>query len=151
MRLAKLAAALVALSPYAAVAQDNQLAAEGRGLLPEPTTVPETLGGVPPPHPFELTPSGVLARTVFETNEDPNFKLTIHDFSFPPNPQAKTLTLPAAALLQNRSSHGQISINKQSVDLAGTARIAVAPGAPVDVVNNGDRAVVVRTITVTPK
>ena len=151
MRLAKIAAVLVALAPCSALAQDSQLAAEGQGLLPEPTTVPETLGGVPPPHPFETTPTGVLARTVFETNEDPNFKLTIRDYSFPPANQAKTLTLPAAALLQNRSAHGDFSIANQKLDLTGTARIAVPSGAPVDVTNNGDRAVVVRSITIEPK
>ena len=151
MRLANLLAALVVLTPYAAFAQDNQLAEEGRGLLPEPTTAPETLGGVPPPHPFETTPSGVLARTVFETNEGPNFKLTIRDYSFPPGDQAKTLTLPAAAVLQNRSTLGDISVANQKVDLQGTARIAVPEGAAIAVTNNPDTSVVVRTITLEPK
>jgi hypothetical protein len=151
MRFTKLAAVLVVLSPCCAFAQDNQLAPEGRGLLPGPTAVPETLGGVPPPHPFEMTPSGVLARTVFETNEDPNFKLTIRDYSFPPDNQPRTLTLPAAALVQNRSTFGDVSIANQKVDLTGTARIAAPPGAPIGVTNNGDKAVVVRTITLEPK
>jgi hypothetical protein len=150
MRLSTLVAVLIALAPSAGFAQDNQPAAEGRGLLPEPTAPPETLGGTSP-NPFQADPSGIFSRTVFETNEDPNFKLTIRDYSFPPANQARTLTLPAAAVLQNRSPQGEISVNKQAVDLSGTARVAVAPGAPVDVMNNGDRAVVIRSIIVTPK
>src|ERR1700751_1920460 len=108
MRLRTLVAVLIALAPCAGFAQDNQLAAEGRGLLPEPASPPETLGGVPPPNPFQADPSGIFSRTVFETNEDPNFKLTIRDYSFPPANQAHTLTLPAAAVLHNRSPFGEI-------------------------------------------
>jgi hypothetical protein len=150
MRLSTLAAVLIALAPSAGFAQDNQLAAEGRGLLPEPTAPPETLGGASP-NAFQADPSGIFSRTVFETNEDPNFKITIRDYSFPPSNQAKTLTLPAAALVQNHSAHGEFSIANQKLDLAGAARVAVPPGAPIGVTNNGDRAVVVRTITLDPK
>jgi hypothetical protein len=149
MRLAMLVAVLVTLSPYVSFAQDNQLAAEGRGLLPAPATPPETLGGAPPPNPFELDASGTFSRTIFETNEDPNFKITIRDYAFPPSNQAKTLTLPAAALVQNHSPHGDISVANQKLEFA--ARAAVPPGAPIGVTNNGDRAVVVRTITLEPK
>jgi hypothetical protein len=149
MRSAALAIGLAGIVSVAAWGQE--LAPQGGGPLPEPSTVPTTLGGIPPEHPFEPDPSGALARTVFATDQDANFKLTIREYSFPPGNQTRTLTLPAAAVLQNRSALGEVSVAKQAVDLSGTARVAVAPGAPIDVTNNGDRAVVLRTIIVEPK
>jgi hypothetical protein len=62
-------------------------------LLPAPTEMPAALGGTPPPHPFVSDPSGGFSRTIFETVEDPDFKLIIRDFSFPPDRQTHAVTL----------------------------------------------------------
>lgn len=127
-----------------ASAQDDQLAAQGHGLLPEPTVAADaTLGGIPPPHPFVSDPSGGYSSVLFQSTEDPNFNVTIRDYSFPPDQQAHTLTLPTGALLQTRSDTGEISIAKERVP-AATARIAVPAGAPVEVTASGDTAAVVR-------
>jgi hypothetical protein len=50
--------------------------------------MPAALGGTPPLH-----PSGGFSRTIFETVEDPDFKLIIRDFSFPPDRQTHAVTL----------------------------------------------------------
>jgi hypothetical protein len=48
---------------------------------------------------FRPDPSGGFSRTVFETDESPDFKITIRDFSFPPDKQTHAVTLPAAAFI----------------------------------------------------
>jgi quercetin dioxygenase-like cupin family protein len=132
-------------------AQEPQLAREGRGLLPPPAEMPATLQGTPPEHPFVSDLSGGFSRTIFETDEDPNFKLVIRDFSFPPDRQTHTVTLPSAAFLHILGGQGEISIAKQRLALTAAARMAAPAGAPLEVVNNGEQPVVVRALIVEAK
>ena len=113
-RLLVIAAGVAAVASSAAFAQEPKLAPEGRGLLPRP---PASTPEAPDPHRFSVGPSGVLSRTVFETDEDPNFRLIIRDFSFPPDKQPHTITLPSAAFLHVLSGKGEITIAKQRVEL----------------------------------
>lgn len=147
-RLFAWATNLAAMTSIAAFAQQPQLATEGRGLLPKPTeAMPAT--GPTAAHPFEPDPSGGFSRTIFETDEDPNFKLIIRDFSFPPGQQPHTVTLPSAAFLHLLSGPGEISVAKRRLDLvAGTA---VPAGAPIEVVNNGEDLVVIQALIVEAK
>src|SRR5262245_4888188 len=144
------AAAMVGIAAGASVAwpRDQQLAPEGRGLLPAPTAAP---GGIPLSHLFVSDPSGVFSRTLFETDDNPNFKLVIRDFSIPPDRQTHTVTLPSGAFLHLLDEPSEISIAKQRLALRAGARTAVPAGAPIDVVNNGERAVVVRVLIVEAK
>lgn len=132
-------------------AQEPQLAREGRGLLPPPAEMPATLGGTPPPHPFVADPSGGFSRTIFETVENPDFKITIRDFAFPPDRQAHTVTLPSGAFVHLLRGEGEISIAKTRLVLTSVARTAVPAGAPIEVVNNGEYPVVVRALIVEAK
>lgn len=139
----------IAASVGIARAQEPQLAREGRGLLPKPTeTTPE---GPTPAHLFYADPSGGVSRTIFETDEDPNFRLTIRDFSFPPDKRPHTVTLPSAAFVHYLSGEGEIRIAKQRMELTPVARTAVPAGAPIEVVNNGEYPVVVRALIVETK
>ena len=146
-----LTTSLVAITAIAAFAQEPQLAPEGRGLLPKAAEIPATLGGTPPPHAFEPDPSGGFSRTIFETDEHPNFKLVIRDFSFPPDRQPHTVTLPSSAFLHLLSGPGEINIAKQRLTLTSVARTAVPSGAPIDVVNSGEQHVVVRVLILEAK
>jgi quercetin dioxygenase-like cupin family protein len=150
-RLYALASSFVVIASIAAFAQYPQLAPEGRGLLHKPAEVPATLGGAPPPHPFLLDPSGGFSRTIFETDENPNFELVIQDFSFPPGRLPHTLTLPSGAFLHLLSGEGEVSIANQRVVLSARSRTAVPPGASIAVVNNGDYPVLVRALIVKAK
>jgi quercetin dioxygenase-like cupin family protein len=147
-RLFALATSLATMASIAAFAQQPQLAAEGRGLLPRPTeALPAT--GPTAAHPFAPDPSGGFSRTIFETDEDPNFKLIIRDFSFPPGQQPHAVTLPSAAFLHLLSGPGEISVaNKRLDPAAGTT---VPAGAPLEVVNNGEQLVVIRALIVEAK
>lgn len=147
----RIAAGLAVISCVQAWAQEPQLAPEGRGLLPKPAEIPVMLGGSPPSRPFEPDPSGGLSRTIFETDEDPNFKLVIRDFSFPPDQKPHTITLPSAAFLHLLSGAGEIRIAKQRLALTPVARTAVAAGTPIEVVNSGEQLVVVRALIVEAK
>jgi quercetin dioxygenase-like cupin family protein len=139
----------IAASVGVAWAEEPQLAAEGRGLLPNPTAV--TPEGPAAARPFEVDPSGGVSRTIFETDEDPNFRLTIRDFSFAPDHQPHTVTLPSGAFVHLLSGLGEISVAKKRLELAPGARMAVPAGAPIEVVNNGEYPVVVRALIVEAK
>src|SRR5262249_8765437 len=134
-------AGLVALLSISAFAQQPQLAPEGRGLLPKPVEMPARLEGMRPPHAFEPDPSGGFSRIVFSTDEHPDFKLVIRDFSFPPDRKAHTITLPSSGVLHLLSGSGEVSIAKQPLTPAPAARAAVPFGAPIDVVNSGEQPV----------
>jgi len=94
----------------------------------------------------------VVSRTVFETDEDPNFRLIFQDFSFPPDKQLRTVTLPSAAFLHVLSGKGEISVAKQRVELTPLARTPAVPAsAPIEVVNSGDSPMVLRSLVVEAK
>jgi hypothetical protein len=147
------AAAIVGIAASAGIApaQEPQLAREGRGLLPAPAEMPATLGGTPPGHPFVSDPSGGFSRTIFETDKDPNFKIVIRDFAFPPDRQTHTVTLPSGAFIHLLSGLGEISIAKQRSASTPVARTAVPPGAPIEVLNEGEHPVVIRALIVEAK
>ena len=148
-KLLVIAAGVAAVASSAAFTQEPKLAPEGRGLLPRPpATTPEAPGA----HRFTVGPSGVLSRTVFETDEDPNFRLLFQDFSFPPDKQPHTLTLPSAAVLHLLSGKAEISVAKQRVEFSPLARTPAIPaGAPIEVVNSGEFPVILRGLIVEAK
>jgi hypothetical protein len=130
-------------------AQGQQLTPESRTLLPKATEVtPESSTAA---HFFEPDPSGGYSRTLFETTEDPNFKIIIREFSFPPDRQPYTITLPSAAFLHILDEQAEISIAKQRLTLTPAERTAVPAGAPIEVVNDGAGAFVVRALIVEAK
>jgi hypothetical protein len=137
-----LATSLTARASIAALAENLELAPEGRGLLSIPVEMPATtLGGTPPPHPFLPDPSGGFSRTIFETDENPDFKITIRDLSFPPDKQKHTVTLPSAAFLYLLSGDGEISIANQPLTLPPGQGGGTGRGAS-QVVNNGEHPLV---------
>jgi quercetin dioxygenase-like cupin family protein len=139
----------IAATVCIAWAQEPQLAPEGRRLLPRPAEMP-AFQLAPPPYPVERDPSGGLSRTIFETDEDPNFKIIIRDFSFPPDRQAHTITLPSTAFIHLVSGAGELSVAKQRLATPAATTAVPAP-APIEVTNNGEHAVVVRVLIVEAK
>ena len=145
----KLLVIAAAIASSATLAQEQTLAPEGHGLLPRP---PAATPEAPSLGRFSVGPSGVLSRTVFETDEDPNFRLIFQDFSFPPDNQPRAVTLPSAAFFHVLSGKGEISVARQRVELTPLARTPAAPaGAPVEVVNRGDEPMVLRGLIVEAK
>jgi hypothetical protein len=148
-KLLIIALSIATVASSAAFPQEQKLAPEGRGLLPRPPAATREAPGV---RRFSVDPSGGLSRTVFETDEDPNFRLTFRDFSFPPDKEPHTVILPSAAFLHVLSGNGQISVAKQKVKLTPLARMPAVPaGAPIRVVNSGDYPMVLRSLTVETK
>jgi hypothetical protein len=144
-----IAAGVAAVASSAAFAQQQELAPEGRGLLPRP---PAATREAPDARRFSVGPSGLLSRTVFETDEDPNFRLIFQDFSFLPDKQPHALTLPSAAVLHLLSGKAEISVAKQRMGLTNLARTPPVPaGAPIEVVTSGEYPVVVRALIVEAK
>jgi hypothetical protein len=146
-----IAAVLAAMALVVTYAQQPELVPEGRGLLPRPAEMPAELQSTPPPHLFKPDPSGGASRTVFETDEDPNFKIVIQDFSFPPDRQRHIVTLPSGAFLHLLTGEGEVSIAKQRTVLLARSRTAVPAGAPIEVVNSGQYPMVVRALIVEVK
>jgi quercetin dioxygenase-like cupin family protein len=148
-KLLVIAAGVAAVAFSAAFAQEPNLAPEGRGLLPRP---PAATPEAPDAQRFSVGPSGVLSRTVFETDEDPNFRLIIRDFSFPPDKQPHAIALPSAAFLHVLSGKAEISVARQRMELTPMARTQAVPaGAPIEVVNSGESPLVLRGLIVEAK
>jgi quercetin dioxygenase-like cupin family protein len=144
-----IAVGVATIASSATFAQQQKLAPEGRGLLPRP---PAATREAPNAQRFSVGPSGVLSRTVFETDEDPNFTLSFRDFSIPPDKQPHAITLPSAAFLHVLSGKGEISVAKQRVELTALARTPALPAhAPIEVTNSGDYPMVLRGLIVEAK
>ena len=143
-------AAVVGVASTATFAQEPKLAPEGRGLLPRPP--PATREGPTGAHRFFIDPSGGLSRTIFETDEDPNFRLIIRDFSFPPDKQPHAVSLPSAAFLHVLAGKAEISVAKRRMELTTLARMPAVPaGAPIEVVNSGEYPLILRGLIVEAK
>jgi hypothetical protein len=139
------------LIPAAVWAQGPQLAPEGHGLLPRPAQTPGELGGVPPAHVFMPDPSGGFVRTIFETDDDPDFKIMIREYSFPPDRQKHSIVLASGALARLLSGVGDIIVADKHLDLASVARAALPAGASIEVTNSGEYPVVVRALILEAK
>jgi hypothetical protein len=151
MRLLAFATALAMIGSIQAWAQAPYLAPEGRGLLPKPAEMPSIPGDMLPPHSFEPDPSGGFSRTIYETDDDPSFKLVIREFSFPPGRKSQTLILASVALLQLLSGSGEIIISNQRLAWTPIVRTLVPAGTPIKVVNSGEQHIVVHVFTVEAK
>lgn len=150
-RLLALVSGFTALACVAAQAQGERLATEGRGVVRAPSEMPTTFGGPPPEHPFVSDRSGTFSRTIFETDEDPNFRLVIRDFSFPPDRRTRTVTLPFAAFVHFLGEPGETTIAGHRAAVTSTARMAVPAGTPIEVMNPGEQPVVMRVLIVEAK
>jgi hypothetical protein len=145
-----IAAGVVGVASTATFAQEPMLAPEGRGLLPRPPAA--TREGPTEAYTFFVDPSGSLSRTIFETDDDPNFRLIIRDFSFPPDRQPHIITLPSAAFLHVLSGEGELSVANQRTELSRLVRTPPVPaGAPIEVVNSGEYPVILRALIVEAK
>lgn len=144
-------AALVTVTAPGQELQRLQPLPAGRGLLPKPPEMPTTLEGAPPAHPFRPDQSGGLSRTILETDEDPNFKIVIREFSFPPDRQPHTITAPSSLLLQLLGEPGDVKIAGQPLALRAGERTAVAAKASIEIINKGERSVVMRLLIVEAK
>jgi hypothetical protein len=95
---------------------------------------------------FVSAASGVASRIVFESDEDPNFKIVIVDVSFPPDQQPHSISLQAGAFVHLLDGEGEITVAKQPTTLTRLERTAVSPGAPVEVVNRSNHPVIIRAL-----
>ena len=149
-RSCALAAVTMMAWVHAALPQDPPLAREGRGLLPPTTEFPGALAGSTR-QPFARDASGLVSRTLFETDADPTLRVVVRDFSFAPGRGRHSFVLPAGAFIHLISDHGVIAIGTQRFALMNGEMLAVPAGTPIEVVNNGEQHVVVRALIVEVK
>jgi hypothetical protein len=131
--LVSVAANLALIDSITAFAEEPKLAPEGRGLLPRDPTV------------FQIDPSGTLSRTIFQSDEHPNFRLAIREFVFPADRRRYTIILPSSALVHFPSEGVENNIGKPG------ARTVVPARTPIEVVNNSEYPVLVRALVVEAK
>jgi hypothetical protein len=143
------AASLAAMASVAAFGQQPKLVPEVAGLPSKPAAAAPEAAATS--YQFQPDPSGGFSRTIFETDENPDFKITIRDFAFPPDRQPHTLTLPSSAFVHLLGGEGEISIAKKRLELVFGPRSAVSAGAPIEVVNNGEYPVVIRALVMEAK
>jgi hypothetical protein len=132
-------------------AQSLKLAPEGRGLLPKLAEVPTELGGIPAPHVFAPDPSGAFSRTIFETDADPDFKISIREYSFPPDHQKHEVAFPSGAFVHLLTGPGEATVANKKLDLGAVARTPLPAGAKVEITGTGDDPVIVRALIVEEK
>jgi hypothetical protein len=144
-----LATSLAVTGSIAAFAQQTVIE-PGRGLLPRPYATPKKLEGHPA-HPYTRDPSGVLARTIFETSDDPNFNIIIKDFTFLPDRQSHTISFPSGVFLHFFDELDYVKIAGLPITFHAGQRTAVAASTPIEVVNSGERIVTVRALIVEAK
>jgi hypothetical protein len=132
---------VVVLAGTLSPASGQQLAPEGRGLLPGPTEAPTHLGGVPPPHPFEVDASGALARTVF-TSSDAKLPITVRQISIPPDRQTRTLNVAPFAQIR-RQGATELLANKELIE-SPDRNIAVPPNTLIEATNKTETATVLQ-------
>ncbi|MBO0733059.1 MAG: hypothetical protein J2P49_01810 [Methylocapsa sp.] len=139
-RVITVAASLAArAASTAAFAQEPQL-------TPVPAPAPTAIG-----HQFQPDLSGGFSRTIFATDESPDFKVIIRDFAFPPDKQPHNVTLSSGAFVDLIGGEGEISIAKKRLQMTPGARSAVPAGAPIEVVNKGERLMVIRALILEAK
>lgn len=112
---------------------------------------PATVGSNSPRYPFEPDPSGGFSRTIFETDENPNFKIIIRDFAFPPDRRRHSFAVPSDAFMRILSGEGGITVAGSKLDLIPGARRAVPANAPIDVLNTSEYPLVMRLLIVEAK
>ena len=149
-KLLVIAAGVAVVASSATFAQEPKLAPEGRGLLPRP---PAATREAPTEKRFSVGPSGVLSRTIFETDEDPNFKLIFRDFSFPPDKQARTIDPTVCSLppCSQRKGRDQRRKAEGGTDSAGENAAQCPPARPSKSSNSGDYPMVLRALIVEAK
>jgi hypothetical protein len=146
MRAAYLVLAAVAFAPFAAF---------GQYAGPEPSL---QVKEVPPASPaseganfYAPDAAGGLSRVIFETDEDPNFTITIRDFLILPNGKTNLLTSPAAMFVHFLGAPGEVKIAAEPMAFAAGQRAAVAARLPLEVTVKGGRATVLRAVIFQPK
>jgi len=100
---------------------------------------------------FAWDPSGVAWRTVFESDDDPDFKIIIIDVSFPPDQQPHSISLQSGAFVHLLDGGGEVTVAKQPTTLNRFDRTAVPLGAPIEVVNRSNYPVTIRALLVEAK
>src|ERR1700722_8584182 len=147
MNEANMRSILCALALFAGTvsqASAQQLAAEGRGVLPGPAETPAQLEGTAPTQPFQLDASGTLSRIMF-VSPDPKLPITIRQVAIPPDQLTRTLNLAPTAQIR-REGATDLLADKALVD-PNQKTFAVPFGVPVAAVNRTPTATVLQIIT----
>jgi hypothetical protein len=155
MRLRILFAALLAICLAGCNSQNllDQRAPEGHGLLPRPT-IPLT-----PPrralanYAFQaLSPASDLSsRVLFETDEGPNSRVRVSEYSLPPHKGPSSARTEGATVLEMWTDQGTLKIGGHVQDWKQGGTLMVPDGAPVELTNPTDRELIIRIYTVEAK
>jgi hypothetical protein len=138
-----------ALSSSTAQSLEPRMAPVARGLLPESSFANAPVASAPA-WAFAPDPAGGYSRVVFETDEDPDFKIIIRDYAFPPGQGQQALRLPAGAMLHFVSGRPGVAIADAPLSEAAS-RAFVPPGAKVEVTTQDQRPAAVRALTLEAK
>jgi hypothetical protein len=129
--------------------QELQSPRAGRGLLPGPSETPKALEAVSS-NPFKVDESGLLSRTIFETDEGSSFKVIIREFSIPPDRQPHVLRLPSALLVEPLGE-AEVKVDGRTPALRAGEKTAVAANVPIEITNKSEQSNVMRVLIVEAK
>ena len=134
------ALSLAAFSP--AWAQDQE---PGMGELPRPSADLPIFADKPVAHPFEpVSGQAAATRVLFEGAGPDNTQITIREMLIGPGAEVHLDAAPGPTLVDPRSGAGILRAGEHTEQLQIAAAISVAPGVPIQLINQGDDSLLLR-------
>src|SRR5579862_4807309 len=122
----------------------DKLAREGRGLLPQPITRANSSFFLSSKNSLKQESANLYSRLLFETSDDPNFRIRIKDLSIPPRMTSADLKMPADTIVEIITGLGKLTIENKEHNWKQGTIILVHKDVPMTLVNDGDREMIVR-------
>ena len=120
---------------------------------PTVTTTPAIdrtqLGTDPSHNQYKQYVAGLLARTVYRTDENPRFTVEIWDLLVGPGKKSDPATLPGGAIFEVRAGSGVINAGDNSRDVKLGATMAIEDGQSFQIQNgSADSALSIRAVII---
>ena len=110
------------------------------------------LGTDPSLNPYKQYAAGLLARTVYRTDESPRFRVEIWDLLVGPGKKSDPVTLPGGAVLEVRAGAGTISAGENTREVKLGTTMAIEDGQSFQIQNGStDSALSIRAVVIQGK
>jgi hypothetical protein len=115
------------------------------GELPPPSADLPIFAGKPVTHPFEVASGQAAAtRVLFEGAGPENTQVIIREMLIGPGAETRLGALPGPALIDTRSGGGTLRAGEHSEQLQIATPLSVAPGTPIQIINDGEDSLLIR-------
>jgi|GEM_PF-3529849 len=101
--------------------------------------------------PYAQVAPGILGRTLYSADSGQGYAVEIRELIVQPRRALSTFSLPGAAVIQNLSGIGTVSIEGGRSPSASVSILSVSSGAKLMIANKSDRPVELRTFVFVAK